>query len=127
LKKVIRSTTFADRLLFFLLIAGSAAGIFISREAMSLSSSVVVEMDGKPIYTLPLTVDKTISVKSTYGDTVIEIRDRKVRVREAHCPRQICVKQGWVSRGAIICLPNRIVVTVGSGGGPEKKFDAVTG
>jgi hypothetical protein len=127
LKKVIRNTTFADRLLFFLLIAGSVAGIFISREAMSLSSDVVVELDGKPVYTLPLTVDKTITVASTYGDTVIEIRDRKVRVREAHCPRQLCVKQGWISRGAIICLPNRIVVTVGGGGGPEKKFDAVTG
>lgn len=107
--------------------AGSVAGIFISREAMSLSPGVLVEINGKALYTLPLTVDKTITVKSTYGDTVIEIRDRKVRVKEAHCPRQICVKQGWVSQGAIICLPNRIVVTVGGGGGPEKKFDAVTG
>ena len=127
MKKVIRNTTFADRLLFFLLIAGSVGGIFVSREAMSLSSNVVVELDGKPVYTLPLTADKAITVKSTYGDTVIEIRDGKVRVREAHCPRQICVKQGWISRGAIICLPNRIVITVGGGAGPEKKFDAVTG
>ena len=127
MKKIIRNTTVADRLLFFLLIAGSVAGIFISREAMSLSSDVVVELDGKPAYTLPLTADRTIAVKSTYGDTVIEIRDGKVRVREAHCPRQICVKEGWISRGAIICLPNRIVITVGGGAGPEKKFDAVTG
>jgi hypothetical protein len=49
-----------------------------------------------------------------------------VRVKEAHCPNLICVKEGWISRGAIVCLPNRIVVLVG-GGKARKDVDAVTG
>jgi len=127
LKKVIKNTTFADRLLFLFLIVGSVAGIFISREAVSQSSDVVVEVDGKPAYTFPVTVNKVITVNSRCGDTLIEIKDGRVRIREAHCPNRLCVKQGWVSRGVIVCLPNRIVVTVGGRGGPEKNIDAVTG
>lgn len=108
------------------MIAGSIAGIFISRDAVSQPSEVVVEVDGKPLYSLTLAADKTVSVNGRYGETVIEIKDRRVRVREAHCPNRICVGQGWISRGVIICLPNRLVITVG-GGGPVKNIDAVTG
>lgn len=127
MKKVIKNTTWADRLLFLFLIVGSVAGIFISREAVSQSSDVVVELDGKPAYTFPVTVNKVVTVNSKCGETVIEIRDSRVRVREAHCPNQLCVKQGWVSSGVIVCLPNRIVVTVGGKAGPGKNIDAVTG
>jgi hypothetical protein len=127
MRRSIKNTTVADRLLFVLLIAASISGIFISREAMSQSSDVIVEIDGKPVYMLPLTVDKTISVKGLQWDTVIEVKDRKVRIREAHCPNQICVKEGWISKGVIVCLPNRIVVFVGGRRDPGKDLDAVTG
>jgi hypothetical protein len=127
LRKAIKDTTAADRLLFLLLIAASIAGIFISREAMSQSSDVMVEIDGRPLYMFPLSVDKTISVDGVQWKTVVEIIDRKVRIREAHCPNQICVQEGWVSRGVIVCLPNRIVVFVGGRKSPGKDIDAVTG
>ena len=50
----------------------------------------------------------------------------KVRVLESACPGQDCVHAGQISRagGRIICLPNRLVVSLmGSGG----EVDAVTG
>jgi hypothetical protein len=126
LKRIFHNTTLADRLLFIFLISVSIAGIFISREAMSQSSEVSIEVDGRQVYTLPLDVNKLIPIDGPYGKTVIEIKDRRVRVKEAHCPNQICVKEGWISRGAIVCLPNRIVVLVG-GGKARKDVDAVTG
>ena len=54
LKETIKNTTLADRLLFILLIFVSIAGIFISRDALSQGSDVIIELDGKPAYTLPL-------------------------------------------------------------------------
>jgi hypothetical protein len=126
LKRIFRNTTVADRLLLLVLLAASIAGIFVSREAMSQSSEVSVEVNGRPAYTLPLDTDKTLTIEGPYGNTLIEIKDRRVRVREAHCPNQICVKQGWISRGVIVCLPNRIVVLVG-GGKARKDVDAITG
>jgi hypothetical protein len=128
LKETIKNTTLADRLLFFFLISLSIAGIFVSRNALSQGSDVIIERDGKPAYTLPLYVDRLFSLDGPYGNTLIEIRGGKVRVKEAHCRNQICVREGWVSKGVIVCLPNKLVIIVGG----DKKdrqhgIDAITG
>ncbi len=128
MKETLKNTTLADRLLFLFLIFLSISGIFISREALSQGSEVVIEIDGKPAYTLPLYEDRLLSIGSSYGDTLIEIKGKKVRVKEAHCPNQICVKEGWISRGVIVCLPNKLVIIVGgSKKDPQSGIDAVTG
>ena len=128
MKTVIKDTTVGDKLLFLLLVAASVAGIFISREALPQGSGVIVEVNGRPQYTFPLDKDKTLAVPGPYGDTLVEIKNRKVRVREAHCPNRLCEKQGWVSKGVIVCLPNHIVINVGGKAdmAPED-VDAVTG
>ncbi|MEW6109852.1 MAG: NusG domain II-containing protein [Nitrospirota bacterium] len=127
MKDSIKRTTIADRILFLFLIVISISGIFISKEALPQGSDVIIEIDGKPEYTLPLNIDKTISVNGPYGITRIQIKDKKVRIMEAHCPNQLCVKNGWISRGVIVCLPNRILIIVGSGNNPGKDIDAITG
>jgi hypothetical protein len=128
LKETIKNTTLADRLLFFFLICLSISGIFISREALSQGSEVLVEIDGKPSYTLPLNADRLLSVDGPYGNTLVEIKGGKVRVKEAHCRNQICVKEGWVSKGVIVCLPNKLVIMVGSSKKDRQHgIDAITG
>lgn len=125
MKKAIRNTTIADRILFLLLIIASFAGLVYTREAFSLGSDVLVEVNGKPAYTLSLDADTEISIEGTHGRTFLEIKDSKLRMKEADCANQICVKQGWMSKGTIVCLPNHIVVIVGSG--TKKDLDAITG
>jgi hypothetical protein len=128
LKTIIKNTTLADRLLFLLLITASLAGIFISREAAPKGHDVVITVDGRLRYTFPLDTHKIVRIPGPFGDTVVEVDAGRVRVKEAHCPNRICEKQGWITRGAIVCLPNRIVITVG--GESEslpKGVDAVTG
>lgn len=51
-----------------------------------------------------------------------------VRVEEADCPTQDCVRTGTICRRgqSIVCLPARIVVRLTGGGGPED-VDAVIG
>lgn len=128
MKETIKNTTLADRLLFILLVSVSITGIFISREALSKGAEVIVEIDGKPAYTLPLCTDKLLSVDGPYGITSIEIHDGKVRVKEAHCRNQICVKEGWISKGVIVCLPNKLVIVVGgSKKDKQQGIDAITG
>ena len=128
MKETIKNTTLADRLLFILLISVSIAGIFISREALSQGSDVIIELDGKPAYTLPLYSNKLLSVDGPYGNTLIEIQDGKVRVKEAHCRNQICVREGWISKGVIVCLPNKLVIIVGGSKKDQQQgIDAITG
>jgi hypothetical protein len=128
LKTVIRNTTVADRLLFLVLVTVSVSGIFISREAMPQGSDVVIEVDGKAAYTFPLNKAGTFPIPGPLGDTVVEIKDKKVRVKEAHCPNRLCEKQGWVAKGVIVCLPNHIVISVGGkAGSAPQGVDAITG
>ena len=128
MKETIKNTTLADRLLFILLISVSIAGIFISRDALSQGSDVIIEIDGKPAYTLPLYANRLLSVGGPYGNTLIEIQGGKVRVKEAHCRNQICVKEGWISKGVIVCLPNKLVIIVGGSKKDQQQgIDAITG
>jgi hypothetical protein len=45
---------------------------------------------------------------------LVEFKDGKVRVKEADCPNQVCVKTGWLSKpGQIsVCAPNKLKVIV---------------
>lgn len=51
------------------------------------------------------------------GEAVLEIEDGKIRVlpmpRET-CPLQICSSVGWIEKPgqAIVCLPNRMIITI---------------
>jgi len=56
----------------------------------------------------------------------VEVEAGRVRVSQADCPDQICVRQGWISDGTvpIVCLPNQLIVQIEGGG---KRLDAQTG
>lgn len=125
MKKAIRNTTIADRILFLLLLSASLAGLVYTREALSLGADVVVEVNGRPVYALSLAVDRELFIDGKAGRTVLEIKNGRARMKEAECSNQTCIKQGWLKKGTIICLPNNIVVIVGSGA--KKEIDAITG
>lgn len=128
MRKSIKGTTIADRLLLLFLVAVSISGIFLSREAMPESGDVVIEVDGQPAFTAAVRENRIIRLQSSVGPVEVEISNGRARVREAHCPNQLCVKQGWVSRGIIVCLPGRVVVFVGGRDTHKKQdLDAVTG
>lgn len=46
------------------------------------------------------------------GSNTIEVKSGKIRILEADCPDQICVKSGWLSEstGPIVCLPHKLVI-----------------
>lgn len=72
----------------------------------------------------PLDKDQVIQIKDT---NVCEIADGEVRMIEADCPDQICVKTNAITQqgGTIICLPNRVFLEVIRSGDFETP-DAVT-
>ena len=61
------------------------------------------------------------------GHNTLMIKDGKANMIQADCPDKLCVKQKPISRKgeSIICLPNRVVVTI-SGENADMP-DAVTG
>jgi hypothetical protein len=85
-------------------------------------SAVVVTVDGQAYGTYPLSKEQTISICDSAGNVTntLEIRDGKADMTEADCPDKLCVHQKAISveKENIVCLPNRVVVTV-SGTGEE--------
>jgi len=75
------------------------------------ATAIRIVSEGKVLYTLPLAVDKTVTVESANGTNTVTIQDGKVAVTEADCPDGHCMARGFCSGGAqIVCLPNRLVV-----------------
>lgn len=83
---------------------------------------VVVTVDGKDYGTYDLSVNQTIHI---HGTNTLQIKDGKADMIEANCPDQLCVHQKPISKDgeSIICLPNRVVVTIK--GGKDRDMDAV--
>lgn len=127
LKETIDELTIGDRIIFIVLITVSLLGIIFIKDVLPDAGNVVIEIEGHTKYRYPIDVDRLVNVKSSRGSLNVEIKDKKVRVIDASCPNKLCERQGWVDRGSIVCLPNRISVIIGGSDEKNKKIDAITG
>ena len=74
----------------------------------------------------PLSINRTVDIVGRDGiRLVVEVQDRRVRVRESGCPDHLCVDSGWLSQGgqAAACLPAGVSVRVVSN---RASIDGVT-
>ena len=106
------------------LVAAAVAFLCINLFA-SGGQTAVVEQNGAVIAELPLSEDAVFEVKN--GDkitNVVEVKNGEVSVTQADCPDKICVNHRAVSKSgeSIICLPNKVIVTVQGG---EREVDGV--
>lgn len=88
------------------------------------ASTVTVISEGKVLYTLSLSVDQTIEIKSERGTNTVNIQGGKIAVTQADCPDGHCMARGYCDRGAqIVCLPNRLVLQFSH----ESAIDGIAG
>ncbi|MBR0374545.1 MAG: NusG domain II-containing protein [Mogibacterium sp.] len=110
--------TKADFILLALLVVIGVAGSVLLAAGRTAGGTVVIKVDGELYGTYPLSEDRTVTV--TVGDpsagdyNIVEIKDGAVRVTEASCKNQVCVHHAAITRSgeSIICLPNRMIVTI---------------
>lgn len=76
--------------------------------------SAVIRAAGQVVKTAPLTHAQSVSVDGPLGTTRIEIEPGRARVAADPSPRQLCVKQGWLtlSGQAALCLPNQVSLEI---------------
>ncbi len=83
-------------------------------------------MVAEPYKDYPLQTDTEITI-APKGETanVLVIAGGQADMREADCPDKLCVHQRAISKTneTIVCLPNRVVVTVV--GGRESEIDSI--
>ena len=91
----------------------------------TVGGEVVVRVDGVETERHALTADGTYPLNG--GSNILVIGEGQAWLSEANCPDLLCVRQGKIryTGQSIICLPNRLTVTV-EGGEPDE-VDAVVG
>lgn len=91
--------------------------------------SVEILQDGKIIKTLSKSeLEHDTSFQISYGEhyNIVQIKDGKIRIKEADCPDQTCVRMGELSeKGSIICLPHRLEIRFQKKAGSEDELDGV--
>lgn len=79
---------------------------------------VRIESNGKMYKEIELdkNIEKEEIIKTKYGYNKVQIKGFKVRIIEADCHDQVCVKQGYISKTgeSLICLPNRLSIEIKS-------------
>jgi len=81
-----------------------------------------VYYDNKEILKIDLNINKDYSVNGFNGEVIIEVKDNKLRVKKEDSPQHICSKQGFVDKGSVVCLPNKIVINF-----ETEELDAIVG
>ena len=84
-------------------------------------ATVKVRGEIEGIYSLA--EDRTIEING--GTNILQIKNGTVDMTTADCPDKLCVNQKSISKNgeSIICLPNKVVVTIDSK--EDSEFDAV--
>lgn len=105
------------------------AGIFVVALALNFwggerGDTLIVRARGKLIDRISINQPKTLSVQGPLGTTLIEIEPGRARVKRDPSPRQLCVKQGWLTRAgeAALCLPNQVSIEIG---GSHRTYDSL--
>ena len=109
----------------FLLIGGAALLFQLARPAAA-GGVAEVSVDGELVAALPLSEDGEMVIEGYGGgENTLVIRDGEADIVAATCPDGVCVRHRPISREGerIICLPNRVVVTIR--GGKEAAVDGV--
>lgn len=86
--------------------------------SQSADTQAVIRVDGKEVQHFDL-IKGNESFTYRYVDSdgdynLIEISGNKIRIKEASCTDQTCVKQGWISNESetIVCLPHKLVIEI---------------
>lgn len=109
-----------DKILIAVVAVLSLAGIYSSKNSLESSDSkyVYIEVDGEEYKEIIFdeSTDISMEIDSKYGHNELVVKDGKVKMTDADCNDQICVKEKPISEvGEInVCLPNRVLVEIRS-------------
>ena len=85
---------------------------------------LVIKRGGAVFLTASLKQAFNVNVPGPLGITQVEVLNQRARVRSDPSPRQLCVRQGWISHEgeAAICLPNQVSLEIV---GQVRRYDSL--
>jgi hypothetical protein len=76
------------------------------------------------IKVVDLNRSQELHIKGKLDDSVLKIKDGKIRFTHSPCKGKVCIHRGWLkySGETMACLPNKVFVELTGG---IKKFDSI--
>ena len=76
--------------------------------------TAIIRAAGQIVETASLSHAQRFSINGPLGTTQIEIEPGRARIARDPSPRQLCVKQGWLTQSgqAALCLPNQVSLEI---------------
>ena len=89
----------------------AAALFFVSRYyPRNENGTAVISVNGVEAARLSLSEDTVY--RPDGANVEITVKDGKAAVTYSDCPDKVCVRTGYISSGAIVCLPERVTVKI---------------
>jgi hypothetical protein len=94
--------------------AGGVVALTIIAWGGGQGDTAVIRAAGQVVETTSLTRAQTFSVDGPLGTTQIQVEPGRARIARDPSPRQLCVKQGWLTQSgeAALCLPNQVSLEI---------------
>jgi len=90
-----------------------------SKNSNIVESKATISVSGSTVKSLRLVENGIFEFEFAGKKGYVEVFNKKIRMLEmdkATCPEGICSERGWIESSSenIVCLPNRIIVTLGN-------------
>ena len=105
-------------ILLLILVSFLPLVIFSLQQPTSAEKQAVIRVNGEENRTFDLIEGQkayTFLYEDPDGDyNLIEVEGDRIRMKEANCGDQICVRRGWASKNGetIVCLPHKLVIEI---------------
>ncbi len=110
---VLRRMTWLDRVIVMALLLVTG-GSFAMITGTPRGARVVVQQQGRVVFSAPLNVDRTVTLSGPLGETLLEIRDGHACIISSPCPHKVCIGMGQIARKGelLACVPNDLLVSI---------------
>jgi len=83
------------------------------------SLQVMIYGSSGAVMAVPLDNDRDVAVSGPLGRSIVRIQSGKVSMLWSPCAEKTCIHMGRIGHPGegIVCLPNRVSVSIGSGSG----------
>ncbi len=127
LAEILRRSTLLDRAIVALLLLFTALSFFLLRGG-DPGENVVVECEGRLVFTAPLQENRTVTLTGPLGETQLRIEHGHARILAAPCPHKDCMRMGEASRTGdfLACVPNRLLVRINGKTGDRIDYDLLS-
>ncbi len=99
-------------ILILIMISFVPCYFLLSPKRESSNIIAIIKVNNHEVKRLPLSEDVVWKYQKDNKLNVIQVKNQRIRMIDANCQDQVCVKEGWKSKSedTIVCLPHRFLV-----------------